>query len=91
MDWTWDFRKAITNVTKHGVTFELAAYVFADPLHVSEPDPYPYENRWQTIGYAGPACLHVVHTLIEPDFESGRIISARPATKHERRRYERRD
>ncbi len=91
MEWTWDPRKAATNVAKHSVTFELAAYVFADPLHVSEPDPHPDGNRWRTIGYAGRACLYVVHTLIEPDFESGRIISARPATNHERRRYEQGD
>ena len=88
MEWTWDARKAKANVAIHGVSFELAASVFEDPLHLSMPDPHPDGDRWATIGRAGYATLFVIHTLIEPDLRPGRIISARPATTHERRRYE---
>jgi hypothetical protein len=88
MAWMWDPRKDASNQAKHGVSFELAVEVFEDPLHLSEPDPHPEGERWTTIGYAGPVMLFVVHTLLEPDLASGRIISARRATKHERRRYE---
>lgn len=88
MAWTWDPRKAAANFAKHGIPFELAALVFDDPLHLSEPDPHPDGNRWVTIGMAGYATLHVAHTLAEPDLDSGRIISARAATRHERRKYE---
>lgn len=88
MAWAWDPQKDAANQAKHGVSFELAAEVFNDPLHLSEPDPHPDGDRWTTIGFAGPAMLFVVHTLREPDLAFGRIISARRATKHERRRYE---
>ena len=78
----------------HGLSFEAAQYVFADPLAVSRRDPYPQEERWQTIGLIGSMIVFVVHTYPEFDSETavaqeaGRIISARRATSHERRSYE---
>ena len=55
-------------------------------------DPYSREPRWQTIGRVGPVVLFVVHTWPEPDPETRRrdrrIISARKATRRERRAYE---
>jgi uncharacterized DUF497 family protein len=78
----------------HGLSFEAAQYVFADPLAVSRRDPYPQEERWQTIGLIGSVIVFVVHTYPEFDSETavaqetGRIISARRATSHERRSYE---
>lgn len=88
MDWSWDLGKDASNQAKHGVSFELAVEVFNDPLHLSDADPHPDGDRWATIGRAGPATLLVVHTLDEPHLASGRIISARRATNHERKRYE---
>ena len=85
MQWTWDSRKAATNKRKHGVSFELAQRVFDDPLHLSQPDPHP--DRWQTLGCVGQVCLFVVHTWDQAE-EAGRIISARKATRYERRQYE---
>lgn len=90
MRWTWDRTKATANLRKHGVSFELAVRVLDDPFHLSRPDPYPNEERWQIIGmpYAeSPGVLFVVHT--EED-EDGliRIISARRASSHERKAYE---
>ena len=92
MQWTWDERKNQVNKRKHGLSFETAQYVFADPFAVSLPDLYPNEERWQTIGLVGQLNIFVVHTWSEFDpltgDETGRIISARRATVHERRSYE---
>jgi uncharacterized protein len=59
---------------------------------VSRRDPHPDEERWQTIGLIGQINVFVVHTWPKPDpatgEETGRIISARRATSHERRAYE---
>lgn len=87
MEWRWDQRKAIANQAKHGVSFELAALVFADPLHLSQPDSHPDGNRWQTIGRVSRATLLVVHTDFD-DESGGRIISTRKATAYERNAYE---
>lgn len=90
MRWVWDPRKGRTNERKHGLNFEAAEYVFDDPLSVSRRDPYPHEERWQTIGLVRRVVLVVIHTW--PDeadrYQVGRIISARRATPRERRAYE---
>ena len=92
MKWTWDDNKNRTNKRDRGLSFEAAQYVFTDPLAVSRPDPYPDEERWQTIGLIGQLTVFVVHTWPESEpvtgEETGRIISARRATAHERRAYE---
>ena len=87
----WDRAKADSNVRKHGVSFETAARVFADPLHVSDQDRIEDgEQRWQTIGTVdGVQLLLVAHLWREEDGEEVvRIISARPATREERKYYE---
>ena len=88
MAWAWDPRKDAANQTKHGVSFALAKLVFDDPLCLSQLDPWPDEERWQTLGLVGSACLFVVHTIWEGDEPGGRIISARRATPRERKWYE---
>ncbi len=92
LKWQWDDEKNRINQRKHGLSFEAAQYVFSDPLALSLPDPYPYEERWQTIGLIGRSTIFVVHTWSEVDpltgEETGRIISARKATIHERKVYE---
>jgi uncharacterized protein len=88
MNWTWDPLKAKVNLAKHGISFELAALVFTDALHLSQPDPHPDGDRWQTLGRAGPATLFVVHTVVDDETLGGRIISARKATRLERESYE---
>lgn len=91
MQFDWDDDKNRANLAKHGVSFELASYVFDDPLHRSVPDPCEYEERWQTIGAAkNLMTILVVHTIteIEGEEEVIRIISARLATAYERRTYE---
>lgn len=87
----WDAAKAESNLRKHGVSFETASRVFADPLHVSEQDRVEGgEQRWQTIGAVdGVQLLLVAHLWREADGdEVVRIISARPATRAERKYYE---
>ena len=91
---TWDDAKDSSNRRKHGIGFEEAIRVFADPLHLSRQDRVEGgEMRWQTIGSVGGTTLCSWPTVHEDD-ENGRpvevirIISARAATRRERRRYE---
>jgi uncharacterized protein len=86
----WDPEKARTNRRRHGVSFEIAARVWQDPLHVVVPDRWQDgEERWHAIGQVGAATpLVVVHAYIDQDDLTIRIISARRATPHERRAYE---
>ena len=84
----WDGEKAWENFNKHGVAFTEAATVFGDPLSLTIADPLHStdEERFVTIGQSTEGrLLVVVHT------ERGdtiRIISARVATRRERRSYE---
>lgn len=87
----WDPDKADANVRKHGVAFEVAALAFADPFALTEQDRVEGgEYRWRTLGMVqGVVLLLVAHTMRDAaDAEVIRIISARPATRPERRRYE---
>lgn len=89
----WDAAKAASNRRKHGVSFDLAATVFRDPLMISIPDGEhsETEDRWITMGQAeNSKLLLVIHTYLEISANAAnvRIISARPATKHEQRQYE---
>lgn len=92
MLWTWDPAKNRANRRKHGLGRDTASLVFGDPLAASRPDPEEREERWQTVGVVGTVVIVVVHTTPRPDpvngMEVGRIISARRATRHERRAYE---
>lgn len=91
MIFEWDGEKATSNLAKHGVSFELAQEVWNDPLHVILPDRVEgREERWHAVGIVGAVVVLVVaHSHPEPDNEDRiRIISARKATPHERKRYE---
>lgn len=87
----WDEAKAGTNVRKHGVRFEDAMLVFADPFALVDQDRIAGgELRWQTLGLVGGIVLLLVaHTVrSEAEDEIIRIISARRATRKERQRYD---
>ena len=92
MRWTWSNEKNRTNKRDHGLSFETARLVFQDPLAVSRADPHADGDRWQTVGLVGTVALFLVHTGPDTDAETGeetgRLISARRATAHERRAYE---
>src|SRR5207248_8410051 len=87
----WDEAKARSNRRKHGVWFDDALLVFADPYALVEQDRFEGgEVRWQTLGLVGGIVLLLVaHTLRnEGEDEVIRIISARKATRKERVRYD---
>lgn len=91
MRFEWDLEKARKNLVKHGITFELAQHVWDDPLHVVVPDRFEDgEQRWHAIGAVNSIVIVVVvHTYPdEDDSDRIRIIGARKATSHERKRYE---
>ncbi len=84
----WDEDKAQTNIQDHRVTFEEAATVFLDPLASTIPDPDHAlgEARYLTIGLSSRGRLLVV-SYTERQAQI-RLISARRATRRERRSYE---
>ena len=87
----WDEAKAEMNERKHGVLFDDAVLVFADPYALTEQDRIEGgELRWQTIGLArGVVLLHVAHTIVEEGAdEIIRIISARKAVRRECKRHD---
>lgn len=88
MKFAWDPTKAAGNLSKHGVDFREAATVFDDPLSMTFPDTDHSvgEQRYVIIGIsARNRILVVAHS---DNGEVVRIISARPATRRERRFYE---
>ncbi|MDY0220685.1 MAG: BrnT family toxin [Desulfobacterium sp.] len=84
----WDPNKAVSNLNKHGITFDEATTVFQDTLSLTIDDPLHSadEERLIIIGMSHKNCiLVVVHTERE---NKVRVVSARKATNHERRYYE---
>ena len=91
MKFEWDEIKNRANRRKHGVSFETASLVFADPFaRMLQDRVVDGEPRWQAIGrVADELVLVVAHTVRNRnDEEIIRIISARRALKQERKRYE---
>ncbi len=84
----WDPQKAAVKLLNHGVSFEEAASVFGDPLAATVPDPdhSTDERRFITMGVTlAQRLLVVVHT---DRADQTRIISARAATRGEKKKYE---
>ncbi|MDT8316235.1 BrnT family toxin [Roseomonas mucosa] len=86
----WDPEKARINLGKHGVAFEDAVLVWSDPLHLVRFDRREGgEERWHALGMAGGVVLLlVVHTYPGGEEDRVRLVSARRATRAERRAYE---
>ena len=84
----WNPRKAESNVRKHGVTFDEASTVFGDPLARLMPDLDHdlEENRFLLLGMSERRRTLVVAFAERPP--RTRLISARLATRGERRSYE---
>lgn len=82
----WNDKKAASNLSKHGVSFEQAQQAFRDPFAVEfEDDRMDYgEERFILIGMATDNILVVVHT---ERHDKVWIISARKAEPQERRTY----
>ncbi|MCP4550416.1 MAG: BrnT family toxin [bacterium] len=88
MRFIWDATKAAANLRKHGVSFEEASTVFRDTLSATgrDPDHSIGEFRFVTFGVSREG--HLLAVSHEEDGEVIRIISARWATRSERRIYE---
>jgi uncharacterized DUF497 family protein len=89
LEFEWDEAKNRENMRKHDVRFETAKLVFDDlfAITVRADSDEAEEERWITIGSAGGRSLFfVVHTWRSESVT--RLISARTATRKERRAYE---
>ena len=91
MKFEWDSKKEFINIKKHGVTFEQASYVFADPFALNSYDDVHSEDedRWILLGKSlNDTILLAVHTFRDNNgIEYVRIISARKATDNEKKAY----
>lgn len=93
LEFAWDPAKAASNLAKHGVAFDQAASVLADALALTVFDGAhsDFEERWFTLGMDSQGKLLTVshtYTATGPASARVRIISAREATRGERRQYE---
>jgi uncharacterized protein len=88
VDFEWDAAKAVENFAKHGVSFEEATTALRDPLSATglDPDHSLGEERFVTFGVSAHGRLLVVAHTDRDDII--RIISAREATRSERKIYE---
>ena len=89
MRFEWDPKKASANLAKHSVSFQEAATLFGHALSVTFPDPHHsvQESRYITLGISEQDRILVV-AHAERAHDIVRIISARKATRRERRFYE---
>ncbi len=86
MTYQWDDDKATANLRKHGIDFADAVSVFSDDLAITIPDERFDEERFITVGMdAFGRVLVVVYTWRGNEI---RLISARKATRRERKQYE---
>jgi uncharacterized DUF497 family protein len=87
-EFEWDDAKAVANLKKHRVSFEAARLVFDDlsALDRGEEGGNAEEARYLSTGMVNGVLLTVAYTHREDRI---RIISARKATRHEQREYDR--
>ena len=93
LEFTWNPVKAASNLAKHGVAFDRAASVFADALALTifDAEHSAFEERWFTLGMDDSGKLLAIshiYATTGPASAQVRIISAREATRNERRQYE---
>jgi len=87
MDIEWDPAKARSNLSKHGVSFSDVEPAFYDDLALSMPDEFSVaEERFLLVGRDSLGRVLAISYTYRGD--SIRMISARPATKSERKNYE---
>ena len=86
MDFEWHDAKAAKNFRKHKVDFETASRVFLDKMRIEYDDDNDVDDEVRTnvIGIVDGRMLHVTYTMRD---DICRIISARGAEPHEKRRY----
>jgi uncharacterized protein len=82
----WDRHKAATNLLKHGIDFADAVSVFSDDMAITVSDERFDEERFITMGM--DALGRVLVVVYPWRVNEIRLISARPATPHQRKQYE---
>jgi len=88
LEFEWDDRKARLNIGKHGVSFEEASTVFADPLALTIYDPLHSEDEERYVALGESQRRRLLVVVFTDRDDRVRIISARAATRRERRQYE---
>jgi uncharacterized DUF497 family protein len=89
MTFSWDDRKERENQRKHGISFDEATTVFADEKArlKHDPDHSKGEDRFILLGFSAKLrVLVVIHAYRQNENEI-RIITARNATRNERKQY----
>jgi len=86
---SWDARKDRENQRKHGVSFEEASTAFADENArlKHDPDHSRQEDRFILLGFSAKLRILIVAHSYPADGSQIRIISARKATRNERKQY----
>ena len=87
MNIEWEEKKNQVNIVKHGISFDLAAHVFTDPLRKEFYDVEHSTEEDRTIAISSAENRILFVSFTEPDPEAIHIISARKANKRERRYY----
>lgn len=90
LEFEWDDKKEKINIHLHGIDFSTAAHVFADEFRIERYDGKHSEDedRYKVIGAIdGYLTVIVVSYTMRNNEKVIRLISARPALKHERREY----
>src|SRR5262245_57582254 len=89
MRFSWDSRKAESNLRKHGIAFDQAVTVFSDPMALIFDDMVHSENEHREIiiGFSALRRLLLV-CFVKREEDTIRIVSARRATKVEIKDYE---
>jgi uncharacterized DUF497 family protein len=85
-EFEWDTNKAQINIEKHGVTFEEAAEAFFDPFYQTGDATVNGEVRQFILGYS--LTYRILFVVYVERNQRTRIISARSATRQEKKQYE---
>ncbi len=87
----WSTAKAVTNVKKHGVSFEEAKSVFFDDfaLQFFDQENSDTEDRFLMLGMSNETNILLICHCERDDGNTIRLISARKATKNESKNYQR--
>jgi len=90
ISFNWDPKKAHSNLNKHGISFTEARTVFLDEnaLLINDPDHSQDEDRFIPLGFSHK--LRVLVVCYSGEGHVIRIISARKATRSERKQYQER-
>jgi uncharacterized DUF497 family protein len=91
LEFEWDDDKAAANLEKHNLSFDEASSVFVDPLaKIFADDAHSAEESREIIIGHSVANRLILVSFVETNRDRVRIISARKATKRERKAYEER-